>query len=50
MTYNIHRGGIVHLKQPLSQTGKVIKLAEADIVGIQEPRSPEGFTTKNWQS
>lgn len=46
MTYNIHRGGIVHLKQPLSQTGKVIKLAVADIVGIQEPRSPEGFTTK----
>ena len=35
-----------HLKQPLSQTAKVIKLAKADIVGIQEPRSPQGFTTK----
>ena len=46
MTYNIHRGGIVHLKQPLSKTAEAIKLAKADIVGIQEPRSPKGFTTK----
>ncbi|MDD7983549.1 endonuclease/exonuclease/phosphatase family protein [Lentisphaera marina] len=46
MSYNIHRGGTVHLKQPLSQTAKAIKLAKADIVGIQEPRSPKGFTTK----
>ncbi len=42
MSYNIHRGGIVMLKQPLSQTAKVIQLAKADIVGIQETRSPRG--------
>lgn len=46
MSYNIHRGGTVHLKQPLSKTAEAIKLAKADIVGIQEPRSPKGFTTK----
>ena len=40
MSYNIHRGGVVHLKQPLSQTAKVIQAAKADIVGIQETRSP----------
>jgi endonuclease/exonuclease/phosphatase family metal-dependent hydrolase len=42
MSYNIHRGGVVLLKQPLSQTAKVIRLAKADIVGIQETRSPRG--------
>ena len=46
MTYNIHRGGVVMLKQPLSQTARVIQEAKADIVGIQEPRSPKGFTTE----
>ncbi len=46
MSYNIHRGGIVMLKQPLSQTAKVIQEAKANIVGIQEPRSPQGFTTE----
>ena len=40
MSYNIHRGGVVMLKQPLSQTAKAIQLAKADIVGIQETRSP----------
>ena len=42
MSYNIHRGGVVMLKQPLSQTAKAIQLAKADIVGIQETRSPRG--------
>ena len=42
MSYNIHRGGVVMLKQPLSQTAKVIQSAKADIVGIQETRSPRG--------
>ena len=42
MSYNLHRGGVVMLKQPLSQTAKVIQLSEADIVGIQETRSPRG--------
>ena len=42
MSYNIHRGGVVMLKQPLSQTSKVIQSAQADIVGIQETRSPRG--------
>jgi endonuclease/exonuclease/phosphatase family metal-dependent hydrolase len=44
MSYNIHRGGVVMLKQPLSQTAKAIQLAKADIVGIQETRSPKGDT------
>lgn len=44
MSYNIHRGGVVFLKQPLSQTAKVIQAAKADIVGIQETRSPRGDT------
>ena len=47
MSYNIHRGGVVHLKQPLSQTAKVIQLAKADIVGIQETRSPRGDTLED---
>ena len=45
MAYNIYRGGEMH-GQPLSQTAKVIQEAKADIVGIQEPRSPKGFTTE----
>ena len=47
LTYNIHRGGVVLLKQPLSQTAKVIRLAKADIVGIQETRSPKGDTLED---
>jgi exodeoxyribonuclease-3 len=42
LSYNIHRGGVVMLKQPLSQTAKAIQLAKADVVGIQETRSPRG--------
>jgi len=42
MSYNIHRGGIVCNKQPLSQTAKAIQLAKADIVGVQETKSPRG--------
>ena len=47
MSYNIHRGGIIHKKQPLSQTAKGIQLAKADIVGVQETRSPRGDTLKD---
>ena len=47
MSYNIHRGGIVCNKQPLSQTAKAIQLAKADIVGIQETRSPKGDTLED---
>jgi endonuclease/exonuclease/phosphatase family metal-dependent hydrolase len=47
MSYNIHRGGIIHNKQPLSQTAKGIQLAKADVVGIQETRSPRGDTLKD---
>ena len=47
MSYNIHRGGIIHKKQPLSQTAKGIQLAKADIVGIQETKSPRGDTLKD---
>ncbi len=47
MSYNIHRGGIVCNKQPLSQTTKAIQLAKADIVGIQETRSPKGDTLED---
>jgi endonuclease/exonuclease/phosphatase family metal-dependent hydrolase len=47
MSYNIHRGGVVFLKQPLSQTAKVIQAAKADIVGIQETRSPRGDTLED---
>ena len=35
------------LKQPLSQTAKVIQFAKADIVGIQETRSPRGDTLQD---
>ena len=41
MSYNIFRGGTMR-KQPLSQTAKVIQEAKADIVGVQETRSPRG--------
>jgi exodeoxyribonuclease-3 len=47
MSYNIHRGGVVMLKQPLSQTAKAIQLSKADIVGIQETRSPRGDTLED---
>ena len=47
MSYNIHRGGIIHKKQPLSQTAKGIQLAKADIVGVQETRSPRGDTLED---
>jgi endonuclease/exonuclease/phosphatase family metal-dependent hydrolase len=47
MSYNIHRGGVVFLKQPLSQTAKVIQAAKADIVGVQETRSPMGDTLED---
>ena len=47
MSYNIHRGGVVMLKQPLSQTAKAIRLAKADVVGIQETRSPRGDTLED---
>jgi exodeoxyribonuclease-3 len=47
MSYNIHRGGVVFLKQPLSQTAKVIQTAKADIVGVQETRSPKGDTLED---
>jgi exodeoxyribonuclease III len=46
MTYNIYRGGEMR-GQPLSQTAKVIEAAGADIVGIQETRSPKGDTLED---
>ena len=42
MSYNIYRGGTMQ-GQPLSQTAKVIQEAKADVVGIQETRSPKGL-------
>ena len=47
MSYNIHRGGIIHKKQPLAQTAKGIQLAKADLVGVQETRSPRGDTLED---
>ena len=41
MSYNIYRGGTMR-GQPLSQTAKVIREAKADVVGVQETRSPRG--------
>ena len=41
MSYNIFRGG-TQRGQPLSQTAKVIQHAKADVVGVQETRSPRG--------
>ena len=45
MSYNIYRGGTMH-RQPLSQTVKVIHEAKADIIGLQEMRSPKGDNTE----
>jgi hypothetical protein len=45
MTYNIYRGGTMR-GQPLSQTVRVIQEAKADIVGIQETRSPKGVNAE----
>jgi len=45
MSYNIYRGGTM-LGQPLSQTVKVIQEAKADIVGVQETRSPSGVNAE----
>jgi len=33
--------------EALSQTAKVIQEAKADIVGLQEPKSPRGFNTES---
>ena len=41
MSYNVYRGGEMR-GQPLSQTAKAIQQAKADIVGLQEIRSPKG--------
>jgi exodeoxyribonuclease III len=45
MSYNIFRGG-KHRGQALSQTAKVIQEAKADIVGVQETRSPGGVNAE----
>ena len=45
MSFNIYRGG-TFLGQPLSQTARVICKANADIVGIQETRSPDGVNAE----
>lgn len=45
MSYNIYRGG-TYGGQPLSQTAKVIQEAKADIVGVQETRSPDGINAE----
>lgn len=45
MSYNIYRGGTMR-GQPLSQTAKVIQEAKADIVGVQETRSPSGVNAE----
>ena len=45
MSYNIYRGGTFR-GQALSQTAKVIQEAKADIVGIQETRSPDGVNAE----
>ena len=45
MSYNIYRGGTMR-GQPLSQTARAIQEAKADIVGLQEPKSPRGFNTE----
>lgn len=41
MSYNIYRGGEMR-GQPLSQTVNVIQDAKADVVGVQETKSPRG--------
>lgn len=45
MSYNIHRGGTM-LGQLLYQTVKVIQEAKADVVGVQETRSPYGVNAE----
>jgi endonuclease/exonuclease/phosphatase family metal-dependent hydrolase len=45
MSYNIYRGGTMR-GQALSQTAKVIQEAKADIVGVQETRSPRGVNAE----
>ena len=45
MSYNIFRGGTMR-GQPLSKTVKVIQEAKADVVGIQETRSPSGVNAE----
>jgi exodeoxyribonuclease-3 len=45
MSYNIYRGG-TYSGQVLSQTAKVIQEAKADIVGVQETRSPDGVNAE----
>lgn len=45
MSYNIYRGGTMR-GQPLSQTVKVIQEAKADVVGVQETRSPSGVNAE----
>lgn len=45
MSYNIYRGG-TYRGQGLSQTAKVIQEAKADIVGVQETRSPGGVNAE----
>lgn len=46
MSYNIHRGGTM-LGQLLYQTVKVIQEAKADVVGVQETRSPYGVNAEH---
>lgn len=45
MSYNIFRGGTMR-GQPLSQTVKVIQAAKADIVGVQETKSPKAVNAE----
>lgn len=45
MSYNIFRGGTMR-GQSLSQTVKVIQEAKADVVGVQETRSPSGVNAE----
>jgi len=45
MSYNIYRGGTFR-GLALSQTAKVIQEAKADIVGVQETRSPKGVNAE----
>ena len=45
MTYNIYRGGTMR-GQPLSQTARVIQEAKADVVGVQETKSPRAVNAE----
>lgn len=45
MSYNIFRGGTMR-GHPLSQTVKVIQEAKADVVGVQETKSPRGVNAE----